>query len=574
MFTNSDKPSPSKLTRREFLRLSALTAGATVLAACMPQTTPTTMPAASTTTPSLVPTPVSATATPTAAAVTYPIVTKPLTLTYWAPATANVMATLKSFGEMTCYKELEKRTGIHLEFQHPPMGQETEQFNLMIASGKYPDIIETNWLNAPGGPAKYIKDGVILRLNDLIEKYAPNLSKILTEHPEWRRMIMTDEGDIYCFPFIRSDPYLLTFAGLTLRGDWLDGLGLRVPTTIDEWHDVLVAFKTKDPNGNGKADEIGFNPWKDNNPRGSFNMYAFIGAWGIGIQWYQDKGVVKYGPLQPEFKEFLRVMAQWFKEGLIDRDYITTNLAGFDAKMTNHQLGAAMINVGSGIGKYIPLMRAKDPKVKLVPAPYPVLKAGDKPQLGQRDNAYPGQGSAAITTTNKYVIETVRLLDYAYGPEGHLLFNFGVEGLTYVMEKGYPKYTEEITNNPQKLPMNQAMGKHFRSVFNGPFLQDKRYMEQYSPLPEQREAIEIWMQPSNEKHLPPITPTQEESRKLASIMADITTRFDETFHKVLQGQLPLDTWDQFVKEAKQMGIDEAIKIQQAALDRYNKRPVK
>ena len=482
------------------------------------------------------------------------------------------MATLKSFGEMTCYKELEKKTGINIEFQHPPTGQDAEQFNLVIASGKFPDIIERDWTNAPGGPAKYIKDGVILRLNDLIKQYAPNLNKVLTDHPDWRRMIVTDEGDIYCFPFIRSDPYLLTFAGLTLRGDWLDKLGLKTPTTIDEWHDVLVAFKTKDPNGNGKADEIPFTPWKDNSARGGFNMYGFVGAWGIGMNWFQDKGVVKYGPLEPAFKDFLKTMAQWYKEGLIDPDYITTNLAQLDAKMTGNQLGVAVLNTGSGIGKYIPLMLPKDPKFKMTPAPYPVLKAGDKPQLGQRDNVYAGQGSAAITTANKRVPETVKMLDYAYGPEGHMLFNFGVEGLTYTMVNGYPKYTDEVMNSPQKLPMNQAMGKHVRSIFNGPFLQDKRYMEQYAGLPEQQDAIKIWMQPSNEKQLPQITPTQEESKKFSTIMADATTRFDEGFNKILQGQLPIDAWDKVVKDLKQMGIDDAAKIQQAALDRYNKRP--
>jgi len=558
----------STITRREFLRLLTLGSAGVLLAACAPQTAPT---AAPTTAPA-----VKATVAATVAAgpepLTLPIVKEPLTLSYWVGNTANVAATRKSFGEMTCYAELAKRTGIQIDFQHPPIGQENDQFNLVIASGKYPDIIERDWLTAPGGPAKYLKDGVILRLNEHIDKYAPNFKKVLTEHPDWRRMIMTDEGDIYCFPFLRSDPYLQTFAGLTLRGDWLDKLGLKMPTTMDEWHDVLVAFKTKDPNGNGKGDELGFNPWKDNSPRGSFNMHAFVGAWGITLQWYQDKGAVKYGPLQPEFKEFLKVMAQWFKEGLIDPDYITTNLAGLDAKVTNNQLGVTMINTGSGIGKYVPLMQPKDPKFKMSGAPYPVLKAGDKPQLGQRDNVYAGQGSAAITTANKRIAETVKLLDYAYGPEGHMLFNFGVEGLTYKMENGYPKYTDEINNNPQKLPMNQAMGKHFRSVFNGPFLQDKRYIEQFAGMPEQQEAIKIWSQPANDKLLPPITPTQDESKKFSTIMADVTTRFDEGFNKVLQGQLPIDAWDQVVKDIKQMGIDDAIKIQQAALDRYNKRP--
>jgi putative aldouronate transport system substrate-binding protein len=71
--------------------------------------------------------------------------------------------------------------------------------------------------------------------------------------------------------------------------------------------------------------------------------------------------------------------------------------------------------------------------------------------------------------------------------------------------------------------------------------------------------------------MPPVTPTQDESKKFSTIMADINTRFDEVFNKVWSGALPLEAWDQYVKDIKQMGIDDAIKIQQAALDRYNKR---
>src|SRR5260221_1036192 len=180
-----------KIARREFLKLAAAGAGAAALAACTPTGSG---PAASAT----------AAAGATAEPVTLPIVTSPLSLSYWAPQSSNVIASMKTFGEIGAYKELEKRTGIHLDFQHPPLGQDTEQFNLLAASGKYPDIVEYNWLGASGGPARYLRDGVIIRLNDLIDKYAPNLKAVLAKHPEWRKQIVTDEGDIYCFPVIRD----------------------------------------------------------------------------------------------------------------------------------------------------------------------------------------------------------------------------------------------------------------------------------------------------------------------------------------------------------------------------------
>jgi putative aldouronate transport system substrate-binding protein len=546
-----------KIARREFLKLAAAGAGVAAIAACVPSVTgPSPSGSAA----------VGATAEP----LTLPIVTHPLSLSYWAPQSSNVIASMKTFGEIGAYKELETRTGIHLDFQHPPLGSDTEQFNLLTASGKYPDVIEYNWLIASGGPARFLRDGVIIRLNDLIDRYAPNLKSVLAKHPEWRKQIVTDSGDIYCFPFIRGDDQLLVSAGLAIRQDWLDKLGLKIPTTVDEWHAVLKAFKEKDPNGHGKTDEIPLNTWASNVARGAFDRYSFVGAWGTGLSWYQDKGSVKWGPQQPEFRDFLATMAQWYKEGLIDPDVIATNQSTFDAKVTNNLMGAGSVLGGNGIGKYAGLMAGKG-TFKLAAVPNPTLKAGERPQLGARDNYYPGQGSAAITSSNKSVTETVKMLDYAYSTEGSLLFNFGIEGVSYKMTNGQPIYTDVVMRDPQ-LPSAQAISRYARGNFNGPFVQDVRYVQQYYELPEQKDALTQWTKPLNEKLLPPITVTQDESKRFASLMADVNTRFDETFNKVWTGKATLDDWDSFVKALPGMGIAEATKIQQNALDRYNKRP--
>jgi putative aldouronate transport system substrate-binding protein len=264
-------------------------------------------------------------------------------------------------------------------------------------------------------------------------------------------------------------------------------------------------------------------------------------------------------------------MAQWYKDGLVDPDFPTMDQKLMDAKVTGNQLGSFVQNTGGGIGKYQGLMKEKDPKFQLVAAPYPVLKKGDKPIFGQRDFNFNGL-SASITTANKKVADSIKVLDYGYGPEGHMLFNFGVAGLTYNLVNGYPKYTDLITNNPNKLPLQQSMGQHFRSNFAGPMVQDKRYMEQYAALPEQQDSLKIWSEPSNEYQMPLVTPTQDESKKFASVMTEVNTRCQEAVTKIITGQQPVDGWDAVVKELKGMGIEDAIKIQQAALERFNKRP--
>lgn len=496
-------------------------------------------------------------------------------LTYWVPTQTQVASQMKTYAEIGTYKELEKATGVKVAFQHPPVevAQAQEQFNLMIATNDLPDVIEASWgatsgavVRYPGGPEKAISDKKIIKLNELIDKYAPNLKKLLDAHPDWKKQISTDEGSIYAFPFLRGDDKVRVFFGPAIRQDWLDKLGLKMPTTIDEWYTVLKAFKEKDPNGNGKTDEIPIYLDK--------NLFAtdapFLGAWGINYSFYQDKGTVKYGPIQPEYKDFLATMNKWYKEGLLDKDFAAPNDKLLDNKMTTNILGASAVFNGGGIGKYVGLMKDKDPNFKLEAAPYPVLKAGDKPIWGQKDFAYNGIG-AAISAANKNPIETVKWLDYGYGDKGDLLFNYGVEGNSFKMENGKATFLPEILNPPAGTSIQQSLAKYNRGTWSGPFVLSDNFQLQYLALAQQKKALEVWSQPTAERKLPIVTPTQDESSKFASIVTDIQTYQDEMLLKFIMGIEPLDNFDKYVKKMESMGIQDAIQIQQGALDRYNKR---
>ena len=137
-------------------------------------------------------------------------------------------------------------------------------------------------------------------------------------------------------------------------------------------------------------------------------------------------------------------MNQWYAEGLIDPDMATLKFDQVSAKMTNGSAGVSIGFAGSRMGAWITAAQANDPNYMLVAAPYPTLEKGAKPEFGQMDNQYPGTASVAITTSCKDVERAARLLDYAYGEEGHMLFNFGVEGESYEMKDDYPTYTDWV----------------------------------------------------------------------------------------------------------------------------------
>ena len=151
--------------------------------------------------------------------------------------------------------------------------------------------------------------------------------------------------------------------------------------------------------------------------------------------------------------------------------------------------------------------------------------------------------------------------------------NFGIEGVSYEMIDGYPTYTEEVTDNPDGKPFAQALAAYVRSNYSGPFVQDVRYAEQYFPLPQQQDAYKLWAGTTHgdESFMPPVTPTPDESREYAQIMNDIGAYQGEMYTKFLHGDASLDEWDTYVQTIKDLGIDRAIEIQTAALERYNSR---
>lgn len=501
-----------------------------------------------------------------AEATAYPIQTDKK-LTYWGEINGNLIGVKNSHSEIPFFQKWQEKTGVPLEFTAPPTGQVRESLNVMLASGDLPDMIEYNFIgDFPGGPEKAINDGYILKLNDLIDQYAPNLKKYLEENPDIDKMVKTDSGSYYVFPFIRGDEYLRVFQGPIIRKDWLDELGLPVPETIDEWTTTLRAFKEK--KGAAAPFSVVSKPRFFNDSGNG----AFIGAFGVNRGFYQEDGQIKFGPAEAGFKEYLKLFQAWYKEGLIDKNIATADTKAVDGNMASGATGATVGNAGGGIGKWQPLVEANDPDAVLIAAPYPVLKKGDVPKFGQRNQGYASEGTVAITTAAKDPELAVRMLDYGYSEEGHMFFNFGEEGVSYNLEGDYPKFTDLLMKNPDKLAPAQVISLHARSSYNGPFVQDKRYAEQFFALQTQRDAIEVWKNTDAAKYsLPPITPTPEESSEYATIMNDINTLVDEMTIKIILGNESVDEFEGYVAKMKSLNLDRAIEIQAAALERYNNR---
>jgi putative aldouronate transport system substrate-binding protein len=203
----------------------------------------------------------------------------------------------------------------------------------------------------------------------------------------------------------------------------------------------------------------------------------------------------------------------------------------------------------------------------------PVEIKGDIPMFSQKDVAINGSmGDTFISTACEDVEAAMRYLDYGYSEEGKKLYNFGIEGESYEMKDEYPTYTDTILKNPD-LTVVEAMAMYARSNYYGPFVQRKEYIEQYGyTYPQQKEANALWSISNVDKYrMPKVTATPEESEELAMIMNTILTYRDEMQVKYIMGIEDLDSYDTYVQNIKDMGIDRAIEIYEAALERFKNR---
>ena len=494
----------------------------------------------------------------------YPLKNAP-TLTYWMGSNVAWSNRYKTLGDTPFGIELAKRTGVTVTYTHPPAAQAPQNFNLMLASGEMTDLIQNSFVDLPGGPDKLIKDGYIMRLNEAFTKWAPNLMAYLKAHPDVDKMIKTDEGNYYGFPFIRTADKLMVFQGPILRQDWLDELKLPVPETIDDWTKTLRAFKEK----KGATAPFAMAPYWGPS-FGDWKSPAFSGAYGAIKDWYVENGKVHYGPAEPQYKQFLELWASWYKEGLIDPNIAMADTKTRDALMVAGKMGATDGTLAGGIGYYIRLMAATDPKARFVGASYPVLKKGDKPKFGQRDLPFT-KVAVAISAKTKNLETAVRYLDYGYSAEGAMYYNFGTPGVSYNMVNGYPTYTELIMKNP-KLSLSEIMGEYIRGSYDGPFLQDPRYMEQYAGLPVQQAALTAWSNTDAAKHIMPnLTPDGPDVAEMSKIMSEVNTFVNESFTKFVIGADPVSNFDKYSSTLKKLNIDRAIAIYQKAYDAFQKR---
>ncbi|WP_135553655.1 type 2 periplasmic-binding domain-containing protein [Paenibacillus cymbidii] len=484
----------------------------------------------------------------------FPIVEEPIRLTFFSHKSNSNTG---NWNDTLIWREYARMTNMTIDFQLTNVDVLPEKRNLVFASGELPDAFHTAVLPT-SDLVTYGSQGVLIRLNELIDKYAPNLKAYMNRYPEIRKGMTMPDGNIYAFPSLIDPGFTSAIIGsqLWINEPFLKALGMSEPQTTEELYRYFQAVKTKDPNGNGLADEI---------PLALYDMSWLIdqlkGAWGLGNRGNNHPkvdvdpagGKLRYIPADPKYKEVLQYLNRFYAEGFFYKDVFTIKPAEVNAKFPDGLFGGTLgvnPNVSlQGVSGYIGVGALAGP--------------GGERLFSRAKSPMPLVGGMAITRKNPYPEATVRWADYFYGDEGIKLFLLGVKDKSYTEKNGKPEWIDEIRTDPG------AIGKYVTWAGGWyPSVLKQQYFLGHESSPENVRVSERIKPYFPQELWPPFSFTKEEVGEYAELETDLNAYVSEMAMKFITGSVPFLKWDEYVATLKRMGMNRYLELYDAAYRRY------
>ena len=495
----------------------------------------------------------------------YPIVNDPMTVTMMG----NKAAIHGEWDTLEFFDIMEEMTNISFEFDTPASEVLEEKKNLALNSGTYAEVMFGTNLSRDQ-QVKYGSQGILLPLEDLIEKYCPNIMACFEANPGVRNSMTAPDGHIYSLAQVATNGPLKA-TNLWINKDWMDALGIaddELPTTAEEFEELLIRFRDEDPNGNGEQDEVPFVIFDDANK--GMSLYNYMLPW-FGVlspQFYvDDDGVIHYGMIEENAKVGMEYIHNLYAEKLIDNDCFVTGAAEAQAKGAEGRVGSGFHALPRFVfGNMTIEEEATYPCM-------PALSSDVNPEQTTTKNTGISQGTFALTDkcSEEVQVAMMRWLDYLYSEDGSWLIHYGPEGHIW----------EPSPNNPDMAVYIQPEdGRNTEEVRGGEITPDCGVAcpKWVRPTTEgawddvQQQARIQWseknLNPYAKMTLPDMFFTTEEQAELDVLSTDLKKYMTENNAKFITGDQSFDEWDAYVQGYKDMGIDRMIEIYQTAYDRW------
>ena len=495
-----------------------------------------------------------------------PLSTTDEVFTYWTTCWTPQYLPEGGWQELETLAYIEELTGVHMEYEAVSSESRSTNFSVLLAADDLRDLMDQATYFYTGDAFSMIEDEWFINFYDyrdympnyLYELYATNDIDVL----KYGRLDDTTWPAIYG---INRDP--MAAIGYMLRQDWMDDLGLGKAIdvkTLDDWHNVLTAFKN-----NGMQWPLAI--YKTVDICGGFGMFdtsVSVSDAGLPAAKAID-GVIHYSLTTQDDLDAVTLLSQWYAEGLIDPNYATyTDNTAMSNPITTDVLGCVAFTP-SEVAAWE--ASGQDPDTTWMPTPY-VKKTEDQMFKYGHKMSYFHMGAASISAKCDNIPLVCTWLDWKWSPEGSLVDNWGVEGLTYYIdENGNRMLSDFVLNHPEGLGSAWVMVLYTNDGLRQPCLNMHLKNYAYPGGEIFLEMFSAWKVEGyvGEYDIPTgIRYTTEQSEILNQYSNDIGTYIAENWFAFLDGSKPLSMWDAYVADIYALGLQNCIDVVQEAYDDY------
>lgn len=468
--------------------------------------------------------------------------------------------------EITILKEAEEATNVHIEWIGVSEGAAfDERKGLMLATDDLPDIFYCCVTDAE--LSKYGAEGAFIPMEDLIAKYAPNLSAYMDARPELRAYVTAPDGHIYGVPKVSEGAWSAVNQIYGINTTWLEKLGLDMPTTVSELEEVLIAFRDGDPNGNGIADEIPMSFAAD----GEFSISKFeylFSALGLPVSnmlFDVQDGKVYCVATDERYRETIEIINRWYNEGLIDPEAFIMTSPQWQAKL-NSEPATIGVTPCWDIADYI-----TTPELLAEYDYMPPLKGenGEDPVMVCPPEYGFFRGGGVITKACEYPEAAMRHIDYWYEPINSFQSMEGKIGeRLFWQEDGSLQLSSGDTTQVGAIVSGAASCLTFHGLW---YIDAQQYATQLRiPSTDKKVAHidgEILQYADPEPWLN-VFYTAQESEIVSIPLTDLRSLINRKAGEWILNGISEDEWISFQGELEAIGLEELLATMQTAYDRY------
>lgn len=500
------------------------------------------------------------------APISFPLFEEPVTLTYMGEGSPWNMSGDVVWSQ--ALQTIDEMANVQWKQTWLTMFTGTDTFNLVIASGDYPDVISNFYKYYTNGIQDGIEQEIIIDMDEPIREYMPNYMNIVNSDPEITRQASTDDGKIWGVQLI-SNPVQDSFNGPIARADLMEKYGIDKLTTLDDWENYLTQCVQNEAECARGALLLMNTGFMSNYTTPSFTISSAFDSGTVDTPWIVIDGQVIYSPVTDGYKDYLKRMNDWYEKGLVYRDFASYQQTFGQASM----MSTGEVTLADGFYNSIDDTESdatvEGLRVKAVP--YPVQKESDTIHLRNYTYQVRPEYAMVISTACQYVEEVCKYFDYMWTAEGIRLVNYGPEGVTWNWgPDGKIEFTDVITNDPDGNSVKSMFT--YYGTFN--FCTYNDWTREAITLSDDcMSCLDLWASCGDKDYvMPNVTLNTEESETYGAIFSNVNTHVSEMTLRFINGTDNIDAgWDEYVAQVEGMGIQKVIDCYQAAYERYEAR---